>query len=75
VLSNISTIIIIIISPQKSTEEQKPLQLLAISLDLRLLASSSRQQIVIPPGVIHHIFREAVFTPELIYPNGSQFYG
>jgi hypothetical protein len=47
-----SDVIIIIISPLQSTAGHRPLQLLANSLDLRLLASSSRQpSIVFPPGL------------------------
>jgi hypothetical protein len=46
-------IIIIIISQPQSTARHRPLQCLAISLDLRLLASISSRpaQIVTPPGL------------------------
>jgi hypothetical protein len=45
--------IIIIISPLQSTAGHRPLQLLAIWLDLRLLASISSRpaQVVSPPGL------------------------
>jgi hypothetical protein len=64
---------IIIISPSQATDRHRPLQLLAISLDLRLLASSSRQpscanrHSIWPEGVLHDVYREAVSTPELVY--------
>jgi hypothetical protein len=26
-------------------------------------------------GVLHYVYLDAVFTPELVYPNGYRFYG
>jgi hypothetical protein len=55
----INNIIIIIINPPQSTAGHRPLQLLTISLDLRLLASSSFQpsctnrHFTWPEGVLH----------------------
>jgi Cu/Ag efflux pump CusA len=68
-----ATIIIIIISPLQSTAGHWPLQILAISLDLGLLASSSCQPFCAnrhstwPEGVLHYVYRDAVSTPELFY--------
>jgi hypothetical protein len=62
---------------QLTTAHCWPLQLLALSLDLRLLAScrsSSRQPSCVkyhstwPEGVLHYVYRDAVSTPELVYP-------
>jgi hypothetical protein len=69
--------IIIIISPQQSTAGHRPLQLLAIWLDLQLLVSSSRQpsranrHSTWPEGVLHYVCQDAVstqnsFTPAVI---------
>jgi hypothetical protein len=72
---------IIIISLSQSTAEHRPLQYLAISLDLRLLASSSCQPFCAnrhstwPKGVLHYVYLDAVSTPELVYPSGYRFYG
>jgi hypothetical protein len=55
-------IIIIIISPLQSTAGHRPLQLLAISLDLRLFAKSSCQpscanrHCTWPEGVLHYVY-------------------
>jgi hypothetical protein len=74
-------IIIIIISLSQSTAGHRPLQLLAISLDLRLLASSSHQPSCVnrhstwPEGVLRYVYLDAVSTPELVYPSGYRFYG
>jgi hypothetical protein len=72
---------VLIISPPQSTAGHRLLQLLALSFDLRLLASSSRQPSCAnrhstwPEGVLHYVNRDAVSTLELAYPNGSRFYG
>jgi hypothetical protein len=69
---------IIIISLLQSTAGHRPLQYLAISLDLRLLASSSRQPFCVnrhSTCVSHYVYLDAVFTPELVYPSGYRFYG
>jgi hypothetical protein len=69
--------IIIIINQLQSTDGHWPLQLLAISLDLGLLASNSYQPSCAnlplnwPEGILHYIFS----TPELVYPSGGRFYG
>jgi hypothetical protein len=53
-----------------------PLQLIAISLDLQLLTSSSHQPFCAkchstwPEGALHYVYRDAVSTPELVYPSG-----
>jgi hypothetical protein len=53
------------------TAGHRPLQLLAISLNLRLLASSSRQpscanrHSIWPEGVLHYVYRDAISTLEL----------
>jgi hypothetical protein len=58
----------------------KPLQLLAISLDLQLLASSSchpsctNHHSTWPEGFLHYVYRDTVSTPELVYPNCCRFY-
>jgi hypothetical protein len=63
------------------TVGHRPLQCLAISLDLRLLASSSCQPSCAnrhstwPEGVLHYVYLDAVSTPELVYPIGYRFYG
>jgi hypothetical protein len=63
--------IIITISPQ-FTAGHRPLQYPAISLDLRLLASSSCQPSCAnrhstwPESVLHYVYLDAVSTPELI---------
>jgi hypothetical protein len=73
--------VIIIISPLQSTAGHRPLQLLAIWFDLRLLASSSRQPSCAnrhstwPEGVLHYVYLDSVSTPELVYPSGCRFYG
>jgi hypothetical protein len=72
---------VIIVSPLQSTAGHRPLQLLAISLDLRLLASSSCQPSCAnhhstwPEGVLHYDYLDLVSTPELVYPSGCRFYG
>jgi hypothetical protein len=72
---------IIIISPLQSTDGHRLLQLLNISLDLRLLASTSCQPSCAnrhstwPESVVHYVYWDAFSTPELIYPNGCRFYG
>jgi hypothetical protein len=77
----ISVIIIIIISLSQSTAGHRPLQLLAISLDLRLLASSfyqpscANRHSTWPEGVLRYVYLDAVSTPELVYPSGYRFYG
>jgi hypothetical protein len=77
----IITVIIIIISSPQSTAGHRPLQFLAISLDLRLLASSSckpscaNRLSTWPEGVLHFVYLDAVSTPELVYPSGYRFYG
>jgi hypothetical protein len=74
-------IIIIIISPLQSTAGNRPLQLLAISLDPQLLASSSCQLSSAnhhsnwSNGILHHDYRDAVSTLELVYPSGCRLYG
>jgi hypothetical protein len=74
-------IIIIIIILLQFTAGHKPLQSLAISLDLGLLASSSCQPSSANrlstwlEGVIHYVYLDAVFNPELIYPSDYRFYG
>jgi hypothetical protein len=66
-------IIIIIISPLKSTAGYRSLQLHAVSLDLLRLASSSCQPSCAnrhstwPEGVPHYVYHDAVSTPELLY--------
>jgi hypothetical protein len=53
----------------KSITGHGPLQLLAISLDLRLIASSSCQPLYTnrhftrPEGVLHYVYRDAISTP------------
>jgi hypothetical protein len=77
--SEYNTTLIIIISPPQSTAGHRPLQSLAISLDLQLLASSSRRPSCVnchytstwPEGVVYYVYRVAVSTPELVYPSGS----
>jgi hypothetical protein len=68
--------IIIIISPLQSTAGHRPLQLLAISLDLRLLAFLLLQllptilrksSLYLAWGILHYIYRNAVPTLELGY--------
>jgi hypothetical protein len=72
--------IIIIISPVQSTAGHSPLQFLAISLDPRLLASSTGQPSCAnrhstwPEGVLYYVYRAAVSTLELVYPSGCRFY-
>jgi hypothetical protein len=67
----------VMISPLQSTAGHKPLQFLAISLGLRLLASSSCQPSCInrhstwPEGVLHYVYLDAVSTPEFGYPSGK----
>jgi hypothetical protein len=74
-------IIIIIISPLQSAAGHRPLQSLAISLDPRLLGSSSCQpscanhHSIWPEGVLNYVYGDAVSTPELVYPSGFRFYG
>jgi hypothetical protein len=59
---------IIIISPLQSTAGHRPLQFLAISLDLRLLASSSCQPLcpnrhsTWPGGVLHYVYRDGLHS-------------
>jgi hypothetical protein len=66
-------IIIIIITLLQSTAGHRPLQLLAISLDLRLLASSSSQPFCAnrhstwPVVVLHYVYRDPV-SNLLVYP-------
>jgi hypothetical protein len=66
----------IIISLLQSTVGHRPLQLVAISLDLRLLASSSSQPSCAirhstwPEGVLHYVYQDVVSTLEP-HPNGS----
>jgi hypothetical protein len=61
---------IIIISPLQSTAGHRPLQRLAISLDPRLLASSSCQpsctnrHSTLPEGVLHYVYLDVVSSPE-----------
>jgi hypothetical protein len=64
---------IIIISPLQSTAGHTPLQFLAISLDLRLLASSScqpscanRHSTTGPEGVLRYVYLDAESTLELV---------
>jgi hypothetical protein len=70
--------IIIIISPLQFATGYRPLQLLAISLDPRLLASRSCQPSYVnrhstwPESVLHYVYRNAVSTPELVYPSGCR---
>jgi hypothetical protein len=58
--------------PQQSTAGHRPLQFLAISLDLRLLAfsycqpSCANRHSTWPEGVLHYVFLDAVSTPELL---------
>jgi hypothetical protein len=72
---------IIIISLLQSTAGHRPLQCLAISLDLRLFASSSCQpscanrRSTWPEDVLHYVYLDAVSTSELVYPSGCRFYG
>jgi hypothetical protein len=72
VFITIDTYVIIIISPLQSTAGHRPLQSHAISLDHRLLASSSCQPSCAtrhstwPEGVLHYVYLDAVFTPELV---------
>jgi hypothetical protein len=78
---DVGKLIIIIISPQQSTAGHGPLQFLAGSLDLRPLASSSCQPSCVnrhstwTEGVLHYVYRDAVSTPQLVYPSGCRFYG
>jgi hypothetical protein len=73
----------IIISHYSSatTAGHRPLQLLAFSLDLRLLASSYCQPFctnhhsIWPEGFLHYVYRDAVSTPELVYLSDCRFYG
>jgi hypothetical protein len=73
--------IIVNISLPQSTAEHKPLQSLAISLDLRLLASSycqssfANRHSTWPEGVLHYAYLDVVSTPELVYPSAYRFYG
>jgi hypothetical protein len=73
--------IIIIISLSQSTAGHMLLQYPAISLDLRLLASSSCQPSCAnrlstwPDDVLRYLYLDAVSTPELVYPSDYQFYG
>jgi hypothetical protein len=59
---NLKFIIIIIISLLQSTAGHRPLQCLAVALDLRLLASSSCQpscanrHSIWPEGVLHYVY-------------------
>jgi hypothetical protein len=52
-----------------------------VSLDLRLLAFSYCQPSYAnchstwPEGVLRYVYRDAVSTPELIYPGGCRFFG
>jgi hypothetical protein len=70
---------IFIIRPPQSTAGHRPLQFLAISLDPRLLASSSCQPSCAnrystwPEGVLHYVYRDAVSTLELVYPSGCGY--
>jgi hypothetical protein len=72
---------IIIISLLQPTAGHRPPQCLAISLDLRLLASSSCQpscanrDSTCPEGVLHYVYLDAASISELVYPNGYRFYG
>jgi hypothetical protein len=65
----------------QSIAGHRPLEFLAISLDLRLLASSSCQPSCAnrnstwPEGVLHYVYLDAVSTPELVYPSDYGFYG
>jgi hypothetical protein len=72
---SLSLKIIIIICPLQSTAGHRPLQFLAISLDLRLIASSSCQPFCAnrhstwPEGVLHYVCRSLLqnsFTPAVI---------
>jgi hypothetical protein len=80
-LDGYQLIIIIIIIPSQSTAGHRPLQVLAISLDPRPLASSSCQPSCAsrystwPQGVLNYVYLDAASTPELIYPSGYRFYG
>jgi hypothetical protein len=74
-------IIIIIISLPQSTAGHRPLQSLAISLDLLLLTSSSCQPSSAnrystwSEGILHYVYLDAVSTPDIVYPSGYRFYG
>jgi hypothetical protein len=67
--------------PKLLSYGHRPLQLLAISLELRLLASSSCQPSCANrhstwlEGVLHYVYRDAVSTPVFVYPSGCRFYG
>jgi hypothetical protein len=68
--------IIIIINSLQATAGHRLLQRFAVSLDLRLLASSCCQLFCAnrpswPEGILHNIYRNAVSTPELVYPSAS----
>jgi hypothetical protein len=63
----------------QSTAGLSLLQFLAISLDLGLLSYSSRQPSFAnrystwTEGVLHYIYLDLVFTPELVYLSGCRF--
>jgi hypothetical protein len=73
--------LIIIISLLQSTAGHRPLQFLAISFSLWLLASRPCQpscaniHSIWPEGVIHYVYRDTVSTPELVYLCGCRIYG
>jgi hypothetical protein len=41
----------------------------------RLRAGLRKRHTTWPEGVVHYVYRDAVFTPELVYHKGSRFYG
>jgi hypothetical protein len=79
-ISHYSLIIVIIIISLLVYCWTWRLQLLAISLDLRLVASSSYQPSYAnrhstwPEGVLHYVYRDAVSSPELDFPSDCWFY-
>jgi hypothetical protein len=72
--NNIQRDSITIIRPLQSTARYRPLQILTISLDLRLLASSSCQPSCVnchstwPEGALHYVYLDAFSTSELPEP-------
>jgi hypothetical protein len=73
-------VIIIIISLLQSTAGHRPLQSFAISLGLRLLASSfcqpscANRHSTWPEGVLHYVYLDGLSTPELVYSSGYRFW-
>jgi hypothetical protein len=76
---DVKNVSIIISSSLQSTAGHGPLQLLAISLDLWLLTSSSCQpscanrHFTWPESILHYVYRDEISTLKLVYPNGCRF--